>query len=117
MPDRILELLLENAWVVETLKALGSGHMLHLSFAFDQVAPDTLADMESGALGPGALGEIAIKGADKKRVATIELQRINWQKGFIRLDFRLLSVAPFERDGDGGNGRPYLCRYREERGH
>ena len=28
----VLELLVENTWVVETLKALGSGHMLHLSF-------------------------------------------------------------------------------------
>ena len=39
----ILELLVENAWVVETLKALGSGHMLHLSFSYDQVEPETLA--------------------------------------------------------------------------
>jgi len=108
----VLELLVENAWVVETLKALGSGHMLHLSFSYDQVEPDTLVGLKTGALCPGVLGEILMLGPMWRRVATFELQKINDLKGFVRLDFRLLSVTPYVRDGQRADGDLYRCRYR-----
>ena len=109
----MLELLVENMWVVETLKALGSGHMLHLSFAFDQVESKTLAGLRAGVLGAGTLGEILVAGEVLKCVATFEIQRVNDLNGFIRLDFRLLSVTPFVRDGTRPDGKKYLCRYRQ----
>ncbi len=112
MPDHgLLELLVENTWVVETVKALGSGHMLHLSYAYDRIAPETLADLRAGALGAGDAGEILVVGQTLKRVATFELHRVNDLKGFVRLDFRLLSVTPFIRDGEKPDGIQYLCRY------
>lgn len=110
----VLELLVENAWVVETLKALGSGHMLHLCFAHELIEPETLDGLRSGALGPGLLGEILVIGPVLRRVATFELQRANDLQGFMRFDFRLLSVAPFIRNGSKGDGLKYWCRYRRE---
>lgn len=88
--------------------------MLHLSFARDQVEPETLALLVSGELGPGTPGEILTAGRTLKRVAVFELQKVNDLKGFIRLDFRLLSVTPFIRDGVRHDGRRYLCSYRRE---
>lgn len=110
--EGVLELLVEGAWVVDTLRALGSGHMLHLSFGTDQVEPETLSAMESGRIGPGALGEILAMGQRLKRVATFELQKINLFQNYLRLDFRLLSVAPFIRNGERGDGLRYRCYFR-----
>lgn len=108
----VLELLVENTWVVETLKALGSGHMLHLSFDHDLIEPQTLAALKEGSLGPGATGEVLVLGPTRRRVATFELQRVNHSRHFIRFDFRLLSVTPFIRDGERPDGNHYRCRYR-----
>ena len=108
----ILELLVENAWVVETLKALGSGHMLHLSFSYDQVEPETLAELREGTLGRDISGEILVIGPTLRRVATFEIENVNLLPGHLRLDFRLISVAPFIRDGVRPDGVKYRCRYR-----
>ena len=97
--EGVLELLVENAWVVETLKALGSGHMLHLSFSYDQVEPETLAALKEGTLGRNAPGEVLVIGPVLKRVAIFEIEHVNLLPGHLRLDFRLISVAPFIRDG------------------
>lgn len=110
----ILELLVESAWVVETLKALGSGHMLHLSYAYDQVEPGTLAALRQGSLGPGTPGEILMIGPRLRRVAVFELVRANLLRDYLRLDFRLLSVTPYIRNGSRPDGQRYLCRYRTE---
>lgn len=108
----VLELLVENDWVVETLKALGSGHMLHLSFGYDQVEPATLSALESGSLGVGAQGEILTIGPVLRRVAIFELQKVNLMKEYLRLDFRLLTVTPFIRNGIKAEGTHFRCRCR-----
>jgi len=110
--EGVLELLVENAWVVETLKALGSGHMLHLSFSYDQVEPETLAALKEGTLGRGAPGEVLVIGPVLRRVATFEIENVNLLPGHLRLDFRLISVIPFIRDGMRPDGTRYRCRYR-----
>jgi len=110
----VLELLVETGWVVETLKALGGGHMAYLSFAVEQVEPTTLCDLRAGKLAPGATGEILAIGTVLKPIALFELVKFNDQPGFIRLDFRLLSVVPFMRGSNQMDGHEYRCRYRTE---
>jgi hypothetical protein len=109
---RILELLIENDWAVETLKALGGGHIWHLSYPLAKVDPAALDDIKTGALGQGAEGEILLTGAVLKRVATFETLKANDGQDFVRIDFRLLSVVPFVRDGTIKDGIRYYCRYR-----
>ena len=108
----VLELLVENAWVAETLKALGGGHILHLSYAHDRIEPVTLSELRAGTMGAGTMGEILAVGPPCRRIAIFELHQFNDLQGFVRLDLRLLSVAPFVRDGAQADGNKYLCRCR-----
>lgn len=112
MAEGLLEILVENPWVVETLKALGGGHVVHLAFADREIEPATREGLLSGELGPGTLGEVLLIGPKLRRVATFELHAVTRQPGYVSLDLRLLGVTPFVRDGVKAEGMEYRCRFR-----
>ncbi|MCL6613962.1 MAG: hypothetical protein K6U03_05020 [Firmicutes bacterium] len=114
MADGVLEVLVESPWVVETLKALGGGHVVDLTFAEGEIEPVTRRGFLSGELGAGTLGEVLLIGPRLRRVATFELHAVTRQPGYVRLDLRLLGVTPFVRDGVKAGEFEYRCRFRPE---
>lgn len=113
-PPKTLHLLIQKAWLVESITSLGSGYLIHLAYKESQIDPEVLADIRSQSLGEDGLGEIIHVGeSSNRRVAEVEVVKVNDYQNFIRFDLRLLSVTPFIRDGFEDIQTNYLCYYKK----
>jgi hypothetical protein len=111
-PAKTLHLLIEQAWLVETITKLGSGYLTHLAYQEGQVDPEVLTEIRNQSLGNDVLGEIIYScGNSDRRVAVVEVAKVNDFQDFIRFDLRLLGVIPFIRDGLKEIQSRYLCYY------
>lgn len=108
-----IQLLLEKDWAVDSIITLGSGYLFHLTYLEEQVQPELLSDLRSGRVSAGHPLEILHAKAGRYfRVALSELSGFYDYQHFIRVDFRILQVPPYLRDGTLRNGWNYFCRYR-----
>lgn len=108
-----IQLLIEKEWAVDSIVTLGSGYLFHLMYTEEQVQPELLADLRSNRVSVGYPLEILHNKADRYfRVALAELSGFYDYHHFIRVDFRILQVPPYLRDGNPKNGWNYFCRYR-----
>lgn len=111
-PDKTLHLLIEKAWLVDTITKLGSGYLTHLSYQEGRIDPEVLTEIRNQSLGNGVLGEIIHScGNSGHRVAMVEVAKVNDFQDFIRFDLRLLGVIPFIRDGLIKIESRYSCYY------
>lgn len=108
-----IQLLIEKDWAVDSIITLGSGYLFHLTYTEEQVQPDLLADLRSSRVSIGHPLEILhLKTERYFRVALAELSGFYDYQHFIRVDFRILQVPPYLRDGTPKNGHNFFCRYR-----
>ncbi len=109
---KTLHLLIQNQWLVDSVTSLGSGYLIHLVYQDSEIAPDLLAEIKAGRFQIGVLGEIVqIDKGKKRRVAMVEVSKVNDYQNFVRWDLRILVVHPFVRDGVATSGERYLCYY------
>ncbi|TCL76369.1 hypothetical protein EDC14_1002128 [Hydrogenispora ethanolica] len=109
---KTLHLLIKSQWLVDSITSLGSGYLIHLVYQNSEIAPDLCAEIKEGRFQEGVLGEIIhFKPGMKRRVAMVEIDKVNDFQNFIRFDLRILEVVPFLRDGIGDADQGYLCYY------
>ncbi len=102
-PPKTLQILIKEQWLVESIRALGSGYYSHLAYPLHEIEPDVGNDIQNPKL-KGVLGEIInTDGQTGQLIATVEVERVNHFQSFIRFDFRILEINPFIRD------RPAHC--------
>lgn len=112
MAERVLQLLVRNAWVADNLRSLGPGKMYHLAYRVADMDPEVAEDVVSGHLGPGMPAQVALASGDGDpvRVADVELSGVHDFVSYCRFDFRIRRLhdypAPAPRPG-------FMCRYVE----
>lgn len=109
---KTLQFLIKNQWLVDSILGLGSGYQIHLVYLNTEIAPEVRSEISGGRIQEGVLGEIVYQGPEeRRRVAAVEVTRVNDFESFVRFDLRLLEVTPFLRDGTGESSNGYLCYY------
>jgi hypothetical protein len=108
-----IQMLIEKEWAVDSITSLGSGYQFHLTYAQEQLEPELLIDLRAQRIQIGHPMEI-IHATHRRmtRVAIAELASFSDCSYFIRLDFRILQVPPYLRNGIPWDNRGYCCRYK-----
>lgn len=110
---KTLQMIVKNEWVVESITSLGSGYLAHLAYQYSEIDPEVLEDIQNQNLDEGSLGEIIHLGAKgNRRVAKVEIYKVNDFQSYLRFDFRLLEVKPFLRNGYTSLPSQYMCFYK-----
>ena len=113
LSPKTLQMTVKNEWVVESITSLGSGYLAHLAYQYCEIGPDVIEDIQNHRLEEGTLGEIIHLGEKgNRRIAKVEIYKINDFQSYIRFDFRLLEVKPFLRNGYTNLPSEYLCFYK-----
>ena len=108
-----IQMLIEKEWAVDSIASLGSGYQFHLTYAQDQLEPELLSDLRAQQVQMGHPMEIIHANHGRMvRVALAELSSFSDCSHFVRLDFRILQVPPYLRNGIPWDNKEYYCRYR-----
>jgi hypothetical protein len=110
-PPKTLQMIIKEAWLVESIKNLGSGYYTHLAYTVNDIDPQVLGDIQNSGI-QGVLGEIVkLDATSTQRVATVEVIRTNDFHSFIRFDLRLLEIVPFIKETPVEIKPDCLCCY------
>lgn len=108
-----LQMVIRDEWAVDSIKSLGSGYYSFLAYQSTEIAPEVLHDIRNQRIGEGLWGEIIhVKKNMGRRVALIELKKLNDFDTFIRFDFMIINVVPFLRNGTKSCQPSYKCFYK-----
>ncbi|HEY8463639.1 MAG TPA: hypothetical protein VIM29_06425 [Bacillota bacterium] len=110
---KVLQMVVKNEWAVDSISSLGSGYFSFLAFQYSEIDPEVLNDIQTQQIGEGIWGEIIhLKKNTFRRVALVEVKKINDFNTFLRFDFMILNVAPFLRNGVKTCQSKYKCYYK-----
>ena len=71
-PPKTLQMLIKEAWLVDSIKNLGSGYLTHLAYQTDDIDPQVRNDIQNPNFS-GVLGEIIkLDQTSNRRVAVVE---------------------------------------------
>lgn len=111
-PPKTLQMLIKETWLVESIKNLGGGYFTHLAYQTNDIDPEVRSDIQNPNF-KGVLGEIIkLNGNSHRRIAVVEVNKINDFNSFIRFDLRLLGVTPFIKELPTVIKSNYLCYYK-----
>ena len=110
-PPKTLRLVIQEAWLVESMKSLGSGYFTHLAYSIHDIDPKVRRDVQSPGI-QGVLGEIIkLDKTSGRRVAVVEVVQTNNFHSFIRFDLRILEIIPFIKALSREISSKYRCYY------
>lgn len=113
-PPKTLQMIIQEAWLVESIKNLGSGYCTHLAYSIHDIDPVVRRDIQNPGI-QGVLGEIVkLDKTSGRRVAVVEVIKTNNFHSFIRFDLRLLEIIPFIKAFSTEISSKYRCYYQIE---